>query len=136
MRVAKQSFLVASDDVPIWAVSWTKLMVAEASLTLQRLRTSFTPIYDFGQTRFVRRNLPSVQTCGGALQSVGCANVGGSAAIQSNLGLTAAATQAIVVDWRYKANATAADAGTILDDTDQTELKYNWRTPVRGQAPP
>jgi hypothetical protein len=71
MRVAKQSFLVASDDVLIWAVSWTKLIVAEATLTLQRLMTSFTPIYAFGYTRFVRRNLSSVQTFGGALQAVG-----------------------------------------------------------------
>ena len=136
MRTAKQSFLVASDDVLIWAGSWSKLIVAEATLTLQRLMASFTPIYAFGQTRFVHRNLSSVQTFGGALQSVGFANMGGSATIQNNIDLISIASRAIVVDWRYKANATAADAGTILDDTDQTELKYNWRTPVRGQAPP
>jgi len=133
MRQAKQSFLVASDDVLIWAVSWTKLIVAEATLTLQRLMTSFTPIYSFGLTRFVHRNLSSVQTFGEALQSVGFANRGGSSTIQDNRGLTTAATRAIVVDWRYKANPTSLDVGTLLEDTDQTELKYNWRTTVVGQ---
>ena len=136
MRVAKQSFLVASDDVLIWAVSWTKLIVAEATLTLQRLMTSFTPIYAFGYTRFVHRNLSSVQTFGEALQAVGFANMGGSASIQNNVDLVGAATRAVVVDWLYKANPTTADPGTVLEDTDQTELKYNWRAPVRGQAPP
>ena len=135
-RVAKQSFLVASDDVLIWAVSWTKLIIAEASLTLQRLMTSFTPVYMFGYTRFVHRNLSSVQTFGGALQSVGFANMGGSATIQNNMDLATAATRAVVVDWLYKAAPTADAPGTVLEDTEQTELKYNWRTLVRGQAPP
>ena len=133
MRVAKQSFLVASDDVLIWAVSWTKLIIAEATLTLQRLMTSFTPVYMFGFTRFVHRNLSSVQTFGEALQSVGFANMGGSATIQNNMDLATAATRAVVVDWLYKAAPTADAPGK---DTEQTELKYNWRTLVRGQAPP
>ena len=105
-------------------------------MTLQRLMTSFTPIYAFGYTRFVHRNLSSVQTFGEALQAVGFANMGGSASIQNNIDLVGAATRAVAVDWLYKANPTAADPGTVLEDTDQTELKYNWRTLVRGEAPP
>ena len=98
--------------------------------------TSFTPIFTFGYTRFVHRNLSSVQIFGEALQAVGFANMGGSATIQNNIDLVAAATRAVAVDWRYKANPTADAPGTVSEDTDHTELKYNWRTLVRGQAPP
>lgn len=134
MRVSKQSFLVASDDVVIWALSWTKLICAEATLTFQRLMTSYVGSYVYGITRFTHRNLSSVQTLGEALQSVGFA-MGGSA-IQNNVDMEQAGVHAVVVDYRYKANSTAADPGTLLDDTDDTELRYSWRgTLRRGTAP-
>jgi hypothetical protein len=75
MRVAKQSFLVASDDVLIWAVSWTKLIVAEATLTLQRMMTSSPRPFDaFGDDALrAPGSCPLSRPSGGALQAVGLA---------------------------------------------------------------
>ena len=127
MRQAKQNFLVASDDILVWAVSWTKLICAEATLSMQRLMSSYVGQYTYGFTRFVHRNLSAVTTLGEALQSVGFAM--GGAALQTNDDLDQSAVHATVVDYRYPA--------TTLDDSAQTEIRYNWREPLtRGSAPP
>ena len=133
MRVSKQSFLVASDDIVVWALSWTKLICAEATLTFQRLMTSYVGSYAFGFTRFTHRNLSSVQTLGEALQSVGFAM--GGTALQNNFDLETAGVHATVVDYRYKANWSAIEPGSLLDDTSDTQLEYSWREPLtRGRA--
>ena len=133
MRLASQSFLIASDDVIIIAISWTKLLIGEASLTFQRLMTSFSPWYANGVTRFTHRNLSSIMTLGDALSSVGFAALAGNQ-LQTNLDLAAAQCHCLVWDYRYRSQPTTGTPGTLLDDTSQN-ITYSWNSPSYGSAP-
>ena len=134
MRQANQSFLIASDDIFVVSISHSKLLICEASLYNQRLQTSFVPFYTNGLTRFVHRSLSSVMTLGQALSSVGFAALGGQQ-LQNNVDLRGSQTSMVLWDYRWTASPTASSPGTLVDDTEQTEIRYNWRTLTRGQAP-
>jgi len=134
MRLANQSFLIASDDVIIIAISWSKLLIGEASLTFQRLMTSFSPWYGNGVTRFTHRNLSAVLTLGDALSSVGFAALAGNQLL-TNLDLATAQTHIVVWDYRYRSQPTSAQPGTLLDDNVQS-ITYSWSNPTYGSPPP
>lgn len=128
MRQSKQSFLICSDDVVCWATSWTKLLFAEATLSFQRLMTSYVGNYASGFALFTRRNLSSVQTLGEALQTVGFPM--GGAVLSTSLDLDRSGVHAVVVDYRYTNNSpTTVAPGTLLDETGNGDPALLERAP-------
>ena len=123
MRQRKQAFLTASDDVFVYAISSTKLLVAEATLTNQRLLTSFSPSYvSAGATVFTHRSLSSVVGLAEALQSVGFAVSG---PLQTNVDLREANANLQIVDYNW--------AGSRLDD-GANAIYYTFDAPLAASS--
>lgn len=128
MRTRSQAYLAANDDVSIYAIGFTKLLVCENTLQNQRLMSSYAPTYDAGKTRFVHRSLSSVVNLQDALQSVGAVVRG---PLQRNDDLRAEGLHMVLVDWNYDADASALTSpGSVLDNTSATQILYSWDPPL------
>ena len=131
MRTRNQAYLAANDDVAVYAIGFTKLLVCENTLQNQRLLSSYAPTYDAGKTRFVHRSLSSVVTLQDALQSVGAVVRGPLQRIDD---LRAEGLHMTLVDWKFDADASAiTSAGSVLDDNSDGQILYSWDAPlIRG----
>lgn len=130
-----QSFVAASDDVIVVAIDWHKLLICEATLTLQKLLASYHIGYTSGRVLCWHRTLSSVETLAEALQSVGFA-LNSTGGLNSNVDLGNARLHAVLVDYRYKAVTTPSDLGSVLIDGPDRIITYNWDTIVQGRMPP
>lgn len=130
-----QSFVAASDDVIVVTIDWHKLLICEATLTLQKLLASYHIGYTSGRVLCWHRTLSSVETLAEALQSVGFA-LNSTGGLDNNRDLGSARLHAVLVDYRYKGVTTPVDVGSRLIDGPDNIISYNWDTVVLGRAPP
>ena len=113
MRQQRMSYVWGSDDVVIYAASSTKLFVCEATFTNQKLFSQFVPVVQGGESQFVHRSLSKIMTLEDALRTVGFCAKG---VYTDNASLRADGTHVQVVDWKFTASPTQADAGSLLND--------------------
>ena len=117
MKERSQWMLSVTDDVCIVSISATKLLVAEQSLTTQKLLASFCPIYQGGKTLFNHRTMSQSLTLTQALSAVGFPMLSADA-FRNNKDLKEATPNPnmILVDWNFKESVSTYAEGSLLDD--------------------
>ena len=119
MKERQQWMIAPSDDIGIYALSGTKLIIAEQSLTTQKLMASFCPLYQGGKTLFNHRTMSQSLTLDDALQAVGFPKLSATP-FRNNKDLKEATPNPnmIVVDWNFKESLATSTEGSLLDDPD------------------
>ena len=118
MKARQQWMLSVTDDVCVVSIGATKLLIAEQSLTTQKLLASFSPIYQGGKTLSQSLSLDN------ALQAVGFPKLS-STPFSNNKDLKEATPNPnmIIVDWNFRESLSTSTDGSLLDDP--TPLAYD-----------
>ena len=124
MKARQQWMLSVTDDVCVVSIGATKLLVAEQSLTTQKLLASFSPIYQGGKTLFNHRTMSQSLSLDDALQAVGFPKLSADP-FRNNLDLKQAnpSPNMLIVDWNFKESVSTSADGSLLDDP--TPLSYD-----------
>ena len=125
-RQRGQSMVALGDDATLVWVGFTKGVIVENSLPLQRLLASYQATYHAGHLRWAHRSLASYVSTKDALVSVGLTVLG---QVTSNPDFVREGIGMLLFDIKFR-QAPSADVGvgSCTEDLRVGQILYDWET--------